>query len=873
MDNIRKTLKIIFGDYCPDLILKEKYTEFYLSFDHFIEYAFSNYMCYSLDEIRNIYKMMNDDWCYNINSKQRNYFQILNNFTESILIEENNELYVIFEQLLKWRDVSFYLGEDILTTSYFANLDNLTKYDRKFFSWKSTIFSNNFQLNKILKEGISDNHFHLKGSGPVFDINWINLMNHSNDLNFNLKSFTKEINLRTNINNSPRSSNKELSVLIYKAAYIRFKLFSIIHKCNNNLEIEIDKESNSDESFDIILKSNQLNNEIELLRLELGHEFKFHDDKIIIDYAIPKNIHLQNLNDSLLFFGERKFLYDCFQLIYSEDLNFKSYHYLFHAYINIKSQFRAELIAVNKKIGFGNFLLYQNRKESFINESSIYYNAFINLAVRETKKNCNLLSLELRIAPKENAQILESTIQKFNKLIEKISFASTQLNLNPYELENNPQGSNTNQGIYYVLHFIKEKDKEPNNLNYQSIYCRNYKLRNKIKRQAIAIGRFRESYSSNSKYLKGIDAASSEFAAQPEVFAQAFRYIKNHKVNGKFDHLKETIEAQKMFATYHVGEDFNDIVDGLRAIDDCVNFLNLYAGDRIGHALALGINVEEYYSFKENKMILSSQTLLDNIVWLLSKISQFGIASNRNEVNSLEALYENLYYEIFTKNLDKNNIDSVKNIPYSVYYDSYKLRGDDPYLYFENIDRNVYDIINFSYWDRCRINQSFPTNKNIRNNRLAKFITQQYHFNAKVKLAGEEIKQFNITTSYVELVKMVQYHMLFEFGRKQISIETNPTSNYLIGTFQKYANHPIKIFYNLGLETDPIAISKSPQISVSINTDDQGIFSTSLENEYAFLAISLLKERDNDGKLKYNSAQIYDWLYRIMKMGNNQSFT
>jgi adenosine deaminase len=115
--------------------------------------------------------------------------------------------------------------------------------------------------------------------------------------------------------------------------------------------------------------------------------------------------------------------------------------------------------------------------------------------------------------------------------------------------------------------------------------------------------------------------------------------------------------------------------------------------------------------------------------------------------------------------------------------------------------------------------------------------------------------------------------MLFEFGRKQISIETNPTSNYLIGTFQKYANHPIKIFYNLGLETDPIAISKSPQISVSINTDDQGIFSTSLENEYAFLAISLLKERDNDGKLKYNSAQIYDWLYRIMKMGNNQSFT
>lgn len=33
----------------------------------------------------------------------------------------------------------------------------------------------------------------------------------------------------------------------------------------------------------------------------------------------------------------------------------------------------------------------------------------------------------------------------------------------------------------------------------------------------------------------------------------------------------------------------------------------------------------------------------------------------------------------------------------------------------------------------------------------------------------------------------------------EIGIECNPTSNYLIGTFNKYSEHPIISFYNGGL--------------------------------------------------------------------------
>lgn len=94
----------------------------------------------------------------------------------------------------------------------------------------------------------------------------------------------------------------------------------------------------------------------------------------------------------------------------------------------------------------------------------------------------------------------------------------------------------------------------------------------------------------------------------------------------------------------------------------------------------------------------------------------------------------------------------------------------------------------------------------------------------------------------------------------------------MIGTFNRYSKHPITKFYNLGLELNSELIKNCPQLSVSINTDDQGVFSTSLENEYALMAIALEKEKDENGDLKYNSSMIYEWLERVRLMGIGQSF-
>lgn len=65
---------------------------------------------------------------------------------------------------------------------------------------------------------------------------------------------------------------------------------------------------------------------------------------------------------------------------------------------------------------------------------------------------------------------------------------------------------------------------------------------------------------------------------------------------------------------------------------------------------------------------------------------------------------------------------------------------------------------------------------------------------------------------------------------------------------------------------------KCSQLSVSVNTDDLGVFGTSLENEYALLAIALEKEKDANGNKKYHSRCIYNWLESIRQMGEEQRF-
>lgn len=122
---------------------------------------------------------------------------------------------------------------------------------------------------------------------------------------------------------------------------------------------------------------------------------------------------------------------------------------------------------------------------------------------------------------------------------------------------------------------------------------------------------------------------------------------------------------------------------------------------------------------------------------------------------------------------------------------------------------------------------------------------------------------------YAELVRQVQDKMIAQLAKENIAIETNPSSNYLIGTIKKYDEHPILRFNSRKLVTP----EKNMSLSVSINTDDQGVFDTLLENEYALMTLALKKSKDKENQPLYDIEDIYEWIDYVRRMGIDQVFS
>ncbi len=90
----------------------------------------------------------------------------------------------------------------------------------------------------------------------------------------------------------------------------------------------------------------------------------------------------------------------------------------------------------------------------------------------------------------------------------------------------------------------------------------------------------------------------------------------------------------------------------------------------------------------------------------------------------------------------------------------------------------------------------------------------------------------------------------------------------MIGTIRKYEEHPILRFNARKLR----AVEPGESLSVSINTDDQGVFDTLLENEYALITLALKKAKDKESNLMYDIEDVYEWIDYIRRMGIEQVF-
>lgn len=833
----------------------------------------------SIAQIMMIDQIIQDKWmlpadsCLNLKfHSSDSVFNMLLHFSSECLMLRDGEPVCRYEYLLRWHILSSNIGEDILTTSYLASHDFHWSQEHKSFDWDAFIGHDCKEINELFEKPMAELHMHLKGSSYNFDLSWLCMMNHIGTMQ---KNFEKN-----HVDHQYKDIDDHLFEKMKRAAAIRYYLagavgcipqnftLSQLDDELNNSNVEIFKEKHHTDSLEIVCLHDKIAQRYKQTREMVKKQFselmvkqnqqKVLEDDDILDY-IPISHYAYEPIENKALSTERKFLYSVFKVIYADDKGEKKdIATLFYAYLTYKNYFRREVLQLNNRVGFDNFSSYEEKKTDYLLDSykRVLYKAAIEGFLekgKEERKKPDIRFMEVRITPKDSVEKIVNSLKDICKEID----------------------DDHNDYYDFIFHFIKKRDEPIFGHRY-----RHEELRKEIKSQAYAIYRFRndrEQWGKDSLVGKvvGLDAANSEISCRPEVFAQAFRFLRGHELQSK-DDLDDY--PRDLNITYHVGEDFLEMVDGLRAVEEALIFLNLTNGDRLGHALVLGTDVKSYYVKRYNIINSTKQVILDNLAWLHHKcIRLMGYIPLCGWLEMMFLEYFNDIY-ICTQKPRQNIIDSFFNeneheeLSDNIddYYLSWLLRGDSPTIGTdmdaENIRKQKATID--KQWCFAGFNHHFGTVAALRNEK-ARQLFDAYH-SYKYVVRGNKADTLTIPSQYQEefytLLEKIQQNLLDKIERKHIAIECNPSSNFKIGEFGRYDEHPIFRFFNFGLSTP----YPCHDIAVSINTDDQGVFSTSLEREYSLMALAA--ERNQSAEHKNSPRAIINWLDRVREMSIEQRF-
>lgn len=358
---------------------------------------------------------------------------------------------------------------------------------------------------------------------------------------------------------------------------------------------------------------------------------------------------------------------------------------------------------------------------------------------------------------------------------------------------------------------------------------------------AIAIEQMRRTVPGLDEYLVGIDAASEENAMEPWMFAQAYRLMRSHlytKPVLQVQNGKEPFRRiQNIGFTYHVGEDFRHIVSGFRHIDEVLEEFTYKAGDRLGHVLALGIDVAQWVTDNEVVPITVIERL-ENLLWMWGVNTCDGL-NLPVRLELLEDIIMDIAQEIYR---------NPETITVKMLYQAYKqkLQCDHAAIAMEvnrrdgGIDLNCSECggISGDGWDS------------------EKLLMTNYCLYYRKKYA--RVQLISVTKSEIEVYQKLQTYLIRKIEKKGIYLEANPTSNLAIGDFSQIGNHPI-------FTLDSIRSQDGNHSMMTVNSDNPTIFNTNVENELAYIYYAA----DEFG---YSKSEILEWIDRIRQRGMDASF-
>ena len=692
---------------------------------------------------------------------------------EFLEINEDKRIFVKEEKFLEWQNLIEDMSPAFLIAAYLVSYDGISSIDLSNSSEIREIFNDyilsNCRYTTLLSPnikpvqdlflqvgGFNDLHIHINGVTEM-DAVWQNLFY---DRDSNLNEIAKNIanaSFKQQLEQINLNENCDICFikkLLDRALIIRNEFFNLCFNANSFDIISSDSISGR-HPFRYLFSPTDL--EEQLPNKEIRYE-------VLMFYLVLANIKHGNNSEQLASF--------------------------LHEYLLIYGFF--EEILVHNKECFG-FEQFQNITKNNIRDK--VDECQLNKILQLNGNDNNLLNfVEFRFSPKNDIDNQIALIQKIDADSRKFSDF----------IKNNSDDNKNCFDYRLIAHFIKSYEKFQNDYkkeNSKSIksFIRYYELRKQLDDKCDKLIATINTFGSGNKIV-AVDAAASEFDTPSEVFAPVFRRLrKTHSI---------------YHFTYHAGEDFYHILDGLRAIYEAIVFLDFKHGDRIGHASATGTDVVTWADILMKEISIPKGIYMDDLIFAHSFILEEKIESLYSKLPMIEIKAKELEKEVYGESF---SLEDLKSAWKNRYKDSrlIKTKKSDKLLYgnasdnaceYEIVDETDFEIL--SLYNKKEIFQKYKEPINI--------------------------DVFEIF--YKEELILLQKKMLEFMHKKEIVIEALPTSNLRIGYHRTLQSYQLLNWYKWREEGLPIP-------PVVLGTDDPGIFATNIYNEYSMLYCYLVYER------------------------------
>jgi hypothetical protein len=333
--------------------------------------------------------------------------------------------------------------------------------------------------------------------------------------------------------------------------------------------------------------------------------------------------------------------------------------------------------------------------------------------------------------------------------------------------------------------------------------------------------------------LRGIDAASVEQAQPTWVLLPLFERVRQaaQQASLKLGHSHPDLRTPTLRATVHAGEDFTRLVEGIRRMHESVEFDLLRMGDRIGHGVALGIDPARWMK-SHPSCAQTAEDRLDDLLWELTRYSNQSLDCSASRVAFVQGEVARLSRHMY---------------------------GDSP-----PTTEQLLALRGLLHQPSAleRVGYPFPSSHDP-TDELGKLLAR-YLSDGSVYARGQQIVTVSGSEHEVAMLQAAQRFLRRELSRLEITVESNPSSNLLIGNFASLDEIP-----TFRLDSPMTTTKEEPgdeSVLLSINSDDPVSFASCLADEYAHIYYSLLRQQ-------IPARDALKWIDHVRAVGWRSRFT